>query len=350
MKMKLNHIHTKRVFISGRNRQVILALFLFLPTLLAPACSFAQKADQSWTPTKSIDFSSKHNILIKNEDGTLTPMDVPYYTTKLIAPGTWQILSSGDFSYLIEGDNEALAIDSTYGAGNIREYMQTLTKKPVRYVANTHDHFDHTANNSYFDRAFMSAFAKDRATIPYASFAGMNFPRNYPITVIGDGYKFQLGNREIEVFEVPNHTMGDLAFLDKREHILFSGDVFLPMGMTINDASTLTRFRDNMRKLAARRSEFTRMAGGFGMVEAASVDNYLANAEYILAGHEGVPVTDEHHGPPPSKPDPSGQVVYIRHFPHPGDGGAGQQGPPNPNLRKMTYANCTIIYDITKIK
>ena len=24
-------------------------------------------------------------------------------------------------------------------------YLQTLTKKPVRYVANTHDHFEHTA-------------------------------------------------------------------------------------------------------------------------------------------------------------------------------------------------------------
>ncbi len=273
------HILANPVPALSRNSLAMLALFLFLPAFFSPAHSSAQNAGPKWTPTKSIDFSSKHDILIKNEDGTFTPMDVPYYTTKLIAPGTWQILSSGDFSYLIEGDNEALAIDSTYGAGNIREYMQTLTKKPVRYVANTHDHFDHTANDSYFDGAYMSAFAKDRATIPFASFAGMSFPRTYPITVIGDGYKFQLGNREIEVFEIPNHTMGDLAFLDKREHILFVGDVFLPMGMTINDGSTLTRFRDNMKKLEARRGEFTRMAGGFAMVDPTLVDNYLANAD-----------------------------------------------------------------------
>ncbi len=69
--------------------------------------------------------------MIKSQDGTLTPMDVPYYRSKLIAPGTWQIESDGDYSYLIEGDNEALAIDTGYGAGNIREYLQTLTKKPA---------------------------------------------------------------------------------------------------------------------------------------------------------------------------------------------------------------------------
>ena len=70
-----------------------------------------------YTPIKSIDFSSRHDVLIRSDDGTLTPMDVPHYKSVLIAPGTWQIESDGDFSYLIEGDNEALAIDTGYGAG-----------------------------------------------------------------------------------------------------------------------------------------------------------------------------------------------------------------------------------------
>lgn len=43
-----------------------------------------------------------------------------------------------------------------YGAGDIRAYCQTLTKKPLSKIANTHHHFDHTANNSYFDLAYMS--------------------------------------------------------------------------------------------------------------------------------------------------------------------------------------------------
>lgn len=358
-----------------RHRLAILTLLVAIPALVLlvrahgqqnpqpaaaqqtwPPAGCAQSCDK-WVPTKSIDFSSKHNVMIRNQDGTLTPMDVPYYKTTLIAPGTWQILSDGDYAYLIEGDNEALAIDSTYGAGNIREYMQTLTKKPVRYVANTHDHFDHTANDSYFDRAFMSAYTRQYATIPFASFAGISFPRNYPVTVVGDGYVFHLGNRDIEVFEIPNHTMGDLGFLDRKERLLFSGDVFIPI--TINGESSVARFAANMRKLEAHRSEFDRYAGGSAVGDASIVDKLLANAEYILAGHEGDPVTAQQRGPGgPGRPPgasadeasiPPGTVVYGRHSPRPGDGRAARQNGPNENMRRMTYDGVTITYDIRHV-
>lgn len=91
---------------------------------------------------KTIDFSSKHHILLRNPDGTYSPMDEPYYRAEPVAPGTWKILSAGDYSYLVEGENEAVSIDTGYGAGNLREYLQTLTEKPVRNTFNTHSHFD----------------------------------------------------------------------------------------------------------------------------------------------------------------------------------------------------------------
>jgi glyoxylase-like metal-dependent hydrolase (beta-lactamase superfamily II) len=314
-------------------------------TPLPPA---GQTSDGPWTPIKSIDFSSKHNILLKSEDGTLTPMDVPYFRSALIAPGTWQVLSDGDYSYLVEGDNEALVIDSGYGAGNIREYCQTLTKKPLRYIANTHDHFDHTANNAYFERAYMSEETKKKATIPFTSFAGINFPRDYPITVIGDGYKFQLGNRELEVFLIPNHTAGGTAFLDRRERILFSGDEIMGRSVSLNNC-TIEQFEKNMRKIAAHRKEYDRLCGGPGIFDASLVDRFLQNAQYILAGNEGEAVK-----PPPPRPatapgDPSGPVIYNRRLPHQGDGPK-NMGQANENLRKMTYADCDITYDIRRIK
>jgi len=295
---------------------------------------------------KAIDFSSKHDILIKNEDGSLTPMDVSYFKSTLIAPGTWQILSDGDYTYLVEGDNEALVIDSGYGAGNIRDYCQTLTKKPVRNIANTHDHFDHTANNSYFERAYMSEETKKKATIPFPSFEGIHFPRDYPIEVIGDGYKFQLGNRELEVFEIPNHASGSLAFLDKRERILFSGDEIMGRGINLN--CSVAQFEKNMRKIAARRSEYDRLCAGFEILDASYVDKYLANARYILAGHEGEPVKPRPR-PVTAPAAPSGPAIYSRHFPRPIDMPK-NMGEVNENLRKMTYADCDITYDIRRIK
>jgi hypothetical protein len=200
---KTMHGHSRRTISLSRglNHLEGIALFLALPALIFGAWSTAgeeqsaptgsmQKAGGPAAQARAIDFSSKHDILIRSEDGSLTPMDVPYFKPTLVAPGTWQILSDGDYTYLVEGDAEALVIDSGYGAGNIREYCQSLTKKPVKNIVNTHDHFDHTANNSYFERAYMSAETKRKATIPFPSFEGINFPRDYPVEVIGDGYKF----------------------------------------------------------------------------------------------------------------------------------------------------------------
>ncbi|OFV81426.1 MAG: hypothetical protein A2Y78_05935 [Acidobacteria bacterium RBG_13_68_16] len=317
----------------------VVALFLAVPALILGAWSTAGEKP-------AIDFSSKHDILIRSEDGTLTPMDVPYFRATVVAPGTWQILSDGDYSYLVEGDDEALVIDSGYGAGNIREYCQSLTKKPVRNIANTHDHFDHTANNSYFERAYMSAETKKKATLPFPSFEGITFPRDYPIEVIGDGYRFQLGNRELEVFEIPNHASGSLAFLDKRERILFSGDEIMPMGVRLN--CSVAQFEKNMRKIAARRSEYDTLCAGFGVFAASYMDKFLANARYILAGQEGEPVKPR---PRPAAPAAAegGPVTYSRRMPRPGDVPR-NVGQTNEYLRTMTHAGCDITYDVRRIK
>jgi glyoxylase-like metal-dependent hydrolase (beta-lactamase superfamily II) len=330
---------------------IAIALLLAAPafTCAAPAITHcaAQAVAVGWTPVKSIDFSSRHNVMIRSEDGTLTPMDVPYYRSKLIAPGTWQIESDGDYSYLLEGDKEALAIDTGYGAGNIREYLQTLTRKPVRFVANTHYHFDHTANDSYFDCAYMSAGTAEKATIPYPSFAGMNFPRNYPKVIVEDGYKIQLGNREIEVLLIPNHTAGGTAYLDRRARILFTGDEFME---NIRLNVSVAQFAQNMRKLAAHRSEYDKLAGGPGMFDASEVDKYLAVAEYVLAGHEGERTTQQPRPDAmPAPADSAGQVIYqrrrVRAPDRPKDIPA-----PDENQRRMTYEGRSLTYDVRHIQ
>ena len=78
----------------------------------------------------ALDFSAFHDIWMEDFEGNLKPMDEPYYNAKLIAPGTWQVLSAGDYTYVIEGDDEVIVIDSGNGAGNIREFC--LLNGPVR--------------------------------------------------------------------------------------------------------------------------------------------------------------------------------------------------------------------------
>ncbi|MDO5422874.1 MAG: MBL fold metallo-hydrolase [Eubacteriales bacterium] len=288
---------------------------------------------------KAIDFSCKHDVLLQDDKGNRLPMDEPYFESEQIAPETWKIRTDGDFCYLVEGDEEALMIDTGYGAGNIREYAQSLTEKPLRNVVNTHDHFDHTANNCYFDCAFMSAATKPLATIPFPSFEGIVFPRDYPVQVISEGDVIRLGGRELEVFEIPDHAVGSIALLDSRERLLFTGDEIMPMGKPLN--GSVERFCGYLKKLWARRDEYDRLCAGLGVIEADWIGKYMENMEYILAGNvgkkpQGGPALRQMYGE-------NGELVYLRSMPHYPD--IVGKHDVKPYQLTMEYAGCKVTYD-----
>lgn len=296
---------------------------------------------------KSIDFSSKHDILIRNSDGSLTPMDEPFFQAEQIAPDTWKIVSSGDFSYLLAGETEAVSIDTGYGAGNLREFLQTLTDKPVKNVINTHSHFDHSANNGYFEKAFMAHAAIPLATIPYASFEGIDFIQDYARVGISEGFVYDLGGRTLEVFDIPDHTGDGIALLDRKERLLITGDEFMVWGKNLR--ISVAQFYKYTQKLMAHRNEFDRLLAGAGVLDAKILDDYDACARKILDGDLGE--CDEQRGPfgPPLIPQgPNGETVYDRMMPHPGDGGAGKPRPEG-EYYVQTHGDMRIVYRVNNI-
>lgn len=292
-----------------------------------------------------IDFSCKHDIWLEDEDGSLQRMDEPFFKSWEIAPGTWKILSDGDFSYLLEGEEEAILIDSGYGAGNIRQYAQSLTEKPLSRICNTHDHFDHTANNCYFDLAYMSAETRPLATRPFPSFQGIEFPRDYPVEIVDDGDVIPLAGRDLKVIKIPDHAVGSLVFLDEKQRILFSGDEFMPWGKMLHGG--VAHWAAMLEKVMAVRDRFDRMFAGGGEVDASLVEKQLECAKYILAGHGGAPVGPGRF-PGEERIDAQGRRIWKRRIPHPGD------GPKDINAglefkREMRYADTSITYDIRHI-
>ena len=291
-----------------------------------------------------IDFSCKHDILIKNPDESFSRMDEPFFEAELIAPNTWKILSSGDFSYLVVGEGEGVSIDTGYGAGNIREYLQTLTDKPVRNVINTHHHFDHTASNGYFEKALMHPNAFEHATIPYASFEGIDFPRDYEFVAVQNGDTYELGDRTLEFFWIPDHTPDGIAILDRKERIFFIGDELMPMPMGKTLKVPLKTFYGYMEMFMAHRHEYDRVFSGGGLFDIDYIEKYHACAKAILEGNYGVPHEAKKGGPPMMPPGPHGELVYDRRMPHFGDGGAGKDAPAG-NLYCLEYAGVKIVYD-----
>lgn len=79
------------------------------------------------------------------------------YMSWKIDDTTWVInfMNGTENMYLLEGEEKALLLDTGYGAGNLRPYVERLTEKPV-IVANTHYHPDHSGGNGEFEEVYVS--------------------------------------------------------------------------------------------------------------------------------------------------------------------------------------------------
>ena len=68
------------------------------------------------------------------------------------AVGTGNIVVMSNAT-IIEGDHDVLVVDSHVspgGAWALREELKTITPKPIRYVVNSHFHFDHSHGNQIY--------------------------------------------------------------------------------------------------------------------------------------------------------------------------------------------------------
>ncbi len=128
--------------------------------------------------------------------------------------GFWSIEDNGVRSYLVEGTEKALLVDTGFGGCNIKEMAESLTKKPIILV-NTHVDGDHIGGNGLFEKAYLhpleiECYEGDR--------------KKTELIPIGDGYIFDLGGKKIEVLETPGHTSGSIMLLERSLGMLISGD------------------------------------------------------------------------------------------------------------------------------
>jgi hydroxyacylglutathione hydrolase len=242
------------------------------------------------------------------------------FQSRLLCPNTWLIEGDGCTSYIVVGDDCAVMVDTGYATENIQEYAQSLTDKPVKWAANTHGHFDHTGGNGWFERSFMSAQAVEIAKFPYPSKTTLTYPLDYPVTIIGDGDTIDLGNRVLEVFEIPAHAPSSVAFLDRKERIMFTGDEVAQFVMLYwmqpEPQPTVEQHAQNMEKLMKYREHFDFICSGHGsgLDDASIVENYLEHDRLLISGKiEGKPMTppDDQSG---KGPDPRDFRMYQIEF------------------------------------
>ena len=149
------------------------------------------------------------------------------YTSWKCGEDTWVInfMQGSQNMYLLEGAERALLIDTGWGSGTLRAYVERLTDKPVEVVI-THGHLDHSGSCGEWESAMMLPGAvSDLVTLERSPFDVSQLPHpDYAHRFVADGDTIDLGGRVIEFMDISSHSNGSLAILDRSRDQIFIGD------------------------------------------------------------------------------------------------------------------------------
>lgn len=141
--------------------------------------------------------------------------DEPYKAIK-IAEDAWRIEEQLVRFFLFIGKEEALLIDSGFGTGDLNAFLSRLTDLPIRLI-NTHADPDHVGGNKFFKSTTMHA-------ADFVNYRQVTGDENTG-PAFWEGDIIETGFRTFEVVLFSGHTPGSIAFLDRKNRLIVSGDV-----------------------------------------------------------------------------------------------------------------------------
>ena len=147
-------------------------------------------------------------------------------------------------SYLLNGSEYSLLIDTGLGICDIHEQVKKLTDKPVIAIA-THIHWDHIGGHRYFPDFYAHEYelnwlngefpltieqikemVVDRCDLPEGYDVNTyEFFQGNPTKVLKGDEVIDIGGRSILFLHTPGHSPGHMCFWEKERGYLFTGDL-----------------------------------------------------------------------------------------------------------------------------
>ena len=183
---------------------------------------------------------------------------------------------TGEIMYLLNGEEKALLIDTCVGAGNLRDFVEKLTDKPLTVLL-THGHIDHAMGAPEFvggcGRKECDVYMNYADTPVYLGMNSIEARKGYVMANLGghmpegleetflspspmtfknlkDGDRFELGGISAEVYALPGHTQGTMVVLIPEERILILGDGCNKATFLFDENSlTVEEYRRNLAAL-----------------------------------------------------------------------------------------------------
>lgn len=179
---------------------------------------------------------------------------------------------SGVYLFLVEGEKEAVLIDTGVGFVGLKEAVEGLTKKPLSVIL-THMHPDHAGGAAAFDRVYLHPADKNMAAevalevrmgYSMGSMWGASLTPADLIPAPGadkqylplsDGQIFDLGGITMEMIHVPGHTPGNCCVLFKEERSILFGDA-CNANTLLMWGTTISQYKKSLQYLQTFRGRF----------------------------------------------------------------------------------------------
>jgi glyoxylase-like metal-dependent hydrolase (beta-lactamase superfamily II) len=183
-------------------------------------------------------------------------------------------------SYLIIGNKQAVMFDAgsgerPAGSKSMRQVAALYTDKPITLIL-SHFHYDHIYDASRFedgamliDRPEIRAGVKNGLyTISALESVDAEAPPLKVTGFIADGEVIDLGNRSLDVLNLPGHTTESIVLIDRARNQTFTGDfVYKHLGgiIAFAPASDFPPYKANSDRLLHLTNADTQFFGAHGI-------------------------------------------------------------------------------------
>ena len=186
-----------------------------------------------------------------------------FKTEKLTEHITRVWMPGSVFSYLVTGSKRAAVIDTGFGAGPFRRFVEEQLDGMPYDLLLTHGHFDHAGGASEFEKVWMHpadlAVAAEHTrkelrkrsllrALPQLEDGDLAEPKAGGYEPLGYGQVFDLGGETLEIVCLGGHTPGSVGVLFREERILLAGDACCSATLLFGGDGSLSirEYRENL--------------------------------------------------------------------------------------------------------
>lgn len=200
--------------------------------------------------------------------------------SEVVAPGVAVLFGEGGNIGVSYGSDGTVLIDDQFAplTDKVLAAVAALGAKPVKYLVNTHWHYDHTGGNENHGKAGVTIIAHDNVRVRMASGGTVAGTKSepapaaaLPVVTYSNGLTLHLNGDQIDaITSGGGHTDGDSALYWRQANVLHTGDLMMNgWGFPFVDTSSggnalhLVRTLDHLIKLT---NPATRVIPGHGPV------------------------------------------------------------------------------------